>query len=212
MIQHVEVRDVFSENTYFFIDPSTRQAFLIDPGAEPERLFQIIEGNGLDIRAILLTHGHFDHTGAIAFLHERLGIPYYISPPGEAYLTDPALNLSQECGRYSVLPDAQFFKPGDFLPLSGDSRFGLEVIATPGHTPDSVTFYSAAEKAAFVGDTIFKGSPGLTNFPGGNRRDLFASILERILVLPDETALYSGHTPPTSVGEEKPAYEPYMQG
>ena len=206
MIQRVEVKDVFAENAYFFIDPATRQGFVIDPGAEPERLFQIIQQNGLDIQAILLTHGHFDHTGAIPFLHERLGVPYYISPPGQAYLTDPALNLSQECGRYSVLTEARFFKPGDFISLPGNPRFGLEVIATPGHTPDSVTFYSAAENAAFVGDTIFRGGPGITRFPGGNERDLYASIMDRILTLPDATTLYSGHTPPTTVGEEKPAY------
>lgn len=206
MIQRVEVRDVFSENAYFAIDPSTRQGFLIDPGAEPERLYQMIRANGLDIQAILLTHGHFDHTGAVAFLHERLGVPYYIAPQGQAYLTDPMLNLSAECGRHSVLTEAQFFRPGDVLSLPANPAFCLEVIATPGHTPDSVTLYSAAEKAAFVGDTIFKGSPGLTRFPGGNARDLFASITNRILTLPDETALYSGHTPPTTVGAEKPAY------
>ena len=206
MIQRVEVSDVFSENTYFFIDPSTRQGFLIDPGAEPERLFQIIQENGLDIQAILLTHGHFDHTGAVAFLHERLGLPYYISPQGEAYLTNPSLNLSAECGRHSVLTEAQFFRPGDVISLPANPAFGVEVIATPGHTPDSVTLYSAAEKAAFVGDTIFRGGPGLTRFPGGDPRALYASIMDRILTLPDDTALYSGHTPPTSVGAEKPAY------
>lgn len=206
MVDRVEVQDVFAENTYFHIDPQTRQGFLIDPGAEPERLYRMIVDNNLDIQAILLTHGHFDHTGAIAFLHERLDLPYYISPQGQAYLMNPRLNLSGEWGRDSVLPDARFFKDGDFISLPGNPSFGLQVIATPGHTPDSVTLYSQGENLAFVGDTIFRGSAGLTNFPGGNSRDLYDSILNRILVLPDDTILYSGHTPPTTVGAEKPNY------
>lgn len=207
MIERVQVTDVFAENTYFYVDPKTRQGFLIDPGAEPQRLYEMILRNNLDIQAILLTHGHFDHTGAIAMLHEKLGLPYYISPQGPAYLTNPALNLSSECGRYSVLPDARIFNDGDWLSVPANPDFGLKVIATPGHTPDSVTFYSQADNAAFVGDTIFRGSAGTTQFPGGNQRDLYNSIMNRILVLPDNTTLYSGHTPPTTVGWEKPSYQ-----
>lgn len=206
MIQQVEVADVFAENTYFYIDEQSRRGFLIDPGAEPQRLLEIIEGNGLKIEAILLTHGHFDHTGAIPYLHEKLNLPYYISRPGEAYLLDPALNLSAECGRHIVLEDAGFFGDGDFISLRDNPAFGLQVMATPGHTPDSATFLSAAENAAFVGDTIFRGSPGLTRFPGGNERELYRSIREKIMNLPDNMVLYSGHTPPTTVGAERPLY------
>ena len=207
MIERVQVMDVFAENTYFYIDPKTRQGFLIDPGAEGQRLHEMILRNNLDIQAILLTHGHFDHTGAIAYLHEKLGLPYYIAPQGQEYLINPELNLSSECGRYSVLPDAGFFNEGDWISVPANPDFGLKVIATPGHTPDSVTFYSQAEKAAFVGDAIFRGSAGTSQFPGGNQRELYGSILNKILVLPDDTTLYSGHTPPTTVGWEKPSYQ-----
>lgn len=206
MIERVQVADVFGENAYFYIDPKTRQGFLIDPGAEAEKLYTMIIRNNLDIQAILLTHGHFDHTGAVQELKDRLDIPYYISPPGQQYLVDPQLNLSAECGRYIVLPDARFFNDGDFLSVPKNPAFGLKVIATPGHTPDSVTFYSAADKAAFVGDAIFRGSAGTAQFPGGNQQELYSSILNKILKLPDDTTLYSGHTPPTTVGWEKPNY------
>lgn len=207
MIERVPVQDVFAENAYFYVDPKTRQGFLIDPGAEADRLLQMIGRSGIDIKAILLTHGHFDHTGAVQELHERLAIPYYIlAGPGKEYLVNPQLNLSQECGRYSVLPDANYFHDGDFISLPGNPEFGLSVIATPGHTPDSVVFYSKAEKAAFVGDTIFDGSPGTTQFPGGNQQDLADSILNKILRLPDDTTLYSGHTGPTTVRRERPLY------
>lgn len=206
MIERVQVKDVFAENAYFYIDPKTRQGFLIDPGAEPQRLYEMVLRNNLDIQAILLTHGHFDHAGAVAVLHEKLGLPYYIAPQGIAYLTDPALNLSSECGRYVVLPEARIFNDGDWLSVPANPEFGLRVIATPGHTPDSVTFYSEAENAAFVGDAIFRGSAGTSQFPGGNQRELENSIMNKILLLPDSTTLYSGHTPPTTVGWEKPSY------
>lgn len=206
LIQLVEVADVFAENTYFYIDDASRKGFLIDPGAEAGKLYDIISGNDLQIEAILLTHGHFDHTGAIQQLQDQLGIPYYISPPGEAYLTNPALNLSAECGRHVVLNNAEFFNDGDFISLRDNPAFGLQVIATPGHTPDSVTFYSQADSSAFVGDTIFKGSPGLTRFPGGNEAALVHSIRNKIMKLPNNTVLYSGHTPPTTVAAEKPLY------
>lgn len=206
MIERVPVADVFGENAYFYIDPETRQGFLIDPGAEADKLYSIIRDNNLDIQAILLTHGHFDHTGAVQELHDRLGVPYYISAPGQRYLIDPSLNLSAECGRHVVLPDARFFNDGDFISIPKNPRFGLQVIATPGHTPDSVTFYSPNDHAAFVGDAIFKGSAGTSQFPGGNQRELYDSIMNKILRLPDDTELYSGHTPPTSVGAEKPYY------
>lgn len=206
MIERVQVADVFGENAYFYIDPQTRQGFLIDPGAEAEKLYTMILRNNLDIQAILLTHGHFDHTGAVQELRDRLNIPYYISPPGQQYLIDPQLNLSAECGRYIVLPDAQFFNDGDFISVPKNPQFGLKVISTPGHTPDSVTFYSPNESAAFVGDAIFRGSAGTAQFPGGNQQQLYNSILNKILKLPDDTKLYSGHTPPTTVGWEKPNY------
>lgn len=208
MIQRVQVQDVFAANAYFYIDPATRQAFLIDPGAEAERLLQMIQRSGLDLQAILLTHGHFDHTGAVAELHERLDAPYYIlAGYGREFLTNPQLNLSQECGRYVVLPDARYFEDGDFISAAGNPRFGLQVIATPGHTPDSVTFYSAADRAAFVGDTIFDGSPGTARFPGGDGSELADSILTSVLRLPPDTVLYSGHTGPTSVARERPHYQ-----
>lgn len=206
MIERIEVADVFAENAYFYIDDKTGQGFLIDPGAEADRLYNHILGKGYDIQAILLTHGHFDHTGAVKSISDRLQIPYFIAPQGEAYLTNPRLNLSEECGRHIVLNEAKFFQNGDFIHVPNNPDFGLQVIATPGHTPDSVTFYSSAENAAFVGDTIFRGSPGTTQFPGGNQRNLYESIMGKILTMPQETILYSGHTPPTTVGAEKPIY------
>lgn len=206
MIERLTVADIFSENAYFYIDPQTSSGFLIDPGAEAQRLLRHIKEKNWDIKAILLTHGHFDHTGAIATISGTLNIPYYISRPGYEYLINPQLNLSANFGRDSILPDAKFFNEGDFISLPDNGDFGLEIISTPGHTPDSSTLYAPAENAAFVGDAIFLGQPGTAQFPGGNERELMASIKEKILRLPPNTVLYSGHTPPTSVEREIPNY------
>lgn len=207
MIECVPVEDVFAANCYFYIDPRTRQGFIIDPGAEAERLAHMIQRSGVDICAILLTHGHFDHTGAVQELHMRLGIPYYIlAGAGREFLTNPILNLSQQCNRYVVLPGARFLEDGDYIHVPANPAFGLHVIATPGHTPDSATFYSKTDQAAFVGDAIFAGSPGTTKFPGGDPHALADSILNRILQLPEETTLYSGHTGPTKVRRERHLY------
>lgn len=206
MIKGLTVGDVIPENTYLYIDDKTKQGFIIDPGAQAEQLAEYIQQNGFGIQAILLTHGHVDHIGAVDCLHKTLNVPYYISEPGEAYLADPNLNLSAQFGQPVSLKDAVYYKDGDFISVPDNPEFGLKVIATPGHTPDSVILYSEADKAAFVGDTIFQGTWGATHFPGGNAKTIYESIVNKVLSLPDDTALYSGHTPPTTVGIEKPNY------
>ena len=199
----VPLTDVFTTNGYFYIDEETRRGFLIDPAAEGERLLSIVRGNGWTIEAMLLTHGHFDHTGAVQFLHDALGVPYKIHRNGAQYLLDARLNLSAFCGRHSVLSEAEYLDGGDTLALPGSSCGRLSVLHTPGHTTDSATYYDAENGVAFVGDTIFRGAAGTTQYPGGNPAQLAQSIRDVIFSLPDETALYSGHSEPTTVGRER---------
>lgn len=206
MIRNIVVKDVFAVNCYFYIDDETRHGFLIDPGAQANLILQEIEENGWTIERILLTHGHFDHIGAVGEIARRLGIPYSIHRAGEKYLTDTHRNLSAYCERNVLLYDAGYFEDGDIIRLESNPSFYLKVIYTPGHTPDSVIFYSQQENFAFVGDTIFRDSPGSTQYIGGNKVDLYNSIVGRILTLPYRTILYSGHTEATSVGRERPLY------
>ena len=206
MIRRIAVKDVFSVNCYFYIDDETRHGFLIDPGAQANRILQEIEENGWTIERILLTHGHFDHTGAVWEIAQTLGIPYCIHRAGEKYLTDTRWNLSAYCGRNVYLDDAEYLDDGDIIRLKANPSFALKVIHTPGHTPDSVTFYSQQDKVAFVGDTVFRDCPGSTQYIGGNEVQLYNSIFSRVLSLPDNTILYSGHSEPTTVGLEKPLY------
>ena len=206
MIRRIVVKDVFAVNCYFYIDDETHHGFLIDPGAQASRILQKIAENGWTIERILLTHGHFDHTGAVSEIAQTLGIPYCIHRAGEKYLTDTHWNLSAYCGRNVYLDGAEYFDDGDVIRLEPNPSFALKVIHTPGHTPDSVIFYSQQDKVAFVGDTIFRDCPGSTQYIGGDEVLLYNSIFSRVLSLPDNTILYSGHTEPTTVDREKPLY------
>ena len=138
MIRRIVVKDVFAVNCYFYIDDETRHGFLIDPGAQASRILQKIAENGWTIERILLTHGHFDHTGAVSEIAQTLGIPYCIHRAGEKYLTDTRWNLSAYCGRNVYLDGAEYFDDGDVIRLEPNPSFALKVIHTPGHTPDSV--------------------------------------------------------------------------
>lgn len=203
MIFPVEVHGVFDTNTYFYLDDKTNSGFLIDPGAEAGRLLHIINENAFNIEKILITHGHFDHIGAAASLRNRLHAPIYMHVNGEKYATNPDWNLSTSCGLNIILNEVNYFNDGDEFVSEVAKDLKLKAIAVPGHTTDGVMFYSERDHVAFVGDTIFKESFGRTDFIGGNEWTMLESIKTKILTLPDDTVLYSGHTEPTTVAEEK---------
>jgi glyoxylase-like metal-dependent hydrolase (beta-lactamase superfamily II) len=121
-------------------------------------------------------------------------------------LKDARTNLSALCGPAITIDGAIPLDDGEIISLANDPSFCLRVIHTPGHTPDSVTFYSERDRVAFVGDTIFKAGIGSWGYPGGNKTELIKSITERIFTLPDETVLCSGHSEQTKVGTEKRRY------
>lgn len=203
IVKQISVADIIETNAYFYIDEKTKNGFLIDPAAQADILLQIIKENGWTIEKMLITHGHFDHIGAVETLHRRLNIPYIAHQNGREYLTDGRLNLGDYCNRTFNLNEAEYLNDGDEIKLNADPSVALKVIHTPGHTPDSVVYYDAANKTAFVGDTIFKDSMGATHFPGGDFAQLQNSIRQKILTLPDDTVLYSGHSEPTTVSREK---------
>lgn len=203
MIKELTVQGVYAENCYFYIDEVSNAGFIIDPGAQPGLILDVVRRNQWKIEKILLTHGHFDHMGAAELLREKLVAPIYIFPSDAPYLTDTYLNLSANSGQPVTVPHYEELYDGEIIRLKENSGFYLKVIHTPGHTPGSVTYYSPVEKAAFVGDTLYDHGPGLTQFPGGNRRELEESIITKILTLPDDTLLLSGHSSPITVAEEK---------
>ena len=209
MVITVPVRGYFEENTFFWIDEDTKHGFLIDPGWEAERLLRMIRYNGWSVEKILLTHGHFDHMGAANAVRDALGIPILAHENSADYLGDAKWNLSVFCGTPILVDGAELIRDGDSVRLDADPDISFRVIHTPGHTTDSVCFYCERDGICFTGDTVFRGTIGNDRFPGGNRDRMIASICDRILCLPDCTVLYSGHTPETTVGEEKPHFSPW---
>lgn len=203
MIRQLTVQGVYAENCYFYIDEISKAGYIIDPGAQAGIILDVALRNSWKIEKILLTHGHFDHIGAAELLREKLVAPIYIYPSDARYLTDTHLNLSAGSGSPVTVPHYEEIYDGEIIRLKENSGFCLKVIHTPGHTPGSVTYYSADEHVAFVGDTLYEHGPGLTQFPGGNRQELEKSILNKILTLPDDTVLLSGHSSPITVEQEK---------
>lgn len=202
MVRQLTVQGVFTENCYFYIDDHTKAGFIIDPGAQAGLIYDTVMRNGWKIEKILLTHGHFDHFGAAVQLSEALGAPIYIAEGDAPYLGSPYLNLSENSGHPIRIEHYEELSDGETIRLKANSNFGLKVMHTPGHTPGSVTFYSPADGVAFVGDTLYEHGPGLTHFPGGNPQELENSIVNRILTLPEDTVLLSGHSSPITVSRQ----------
>ena len=206
MIAQVPVIAHFVENCFFYVDDTSKHGFIIDPGAQAEKLLGMIREKGWIIEKILLTHGHFDHIGAVNEIRSALNIPVLAYKSENDYLRDPEWNLSPSFGLSIIIENAESVVDGQIIRLDSDPAFSLKVIYTPGHTTDSVIYYSERDHAAFVGDTIFKDSIGNYQLPGGNFAAIQKSIMERVFSLPDDTVLYSGHTEQTTVGTEKRRY------
>ena len=213
MVYGVETRGMISENAYFLLDEGGKHGFLVDPGSQGEALYRLSKERGWNIEAILLTHGHFDHIGGVeGFLlamqkEEGKTIPIYAHKTGEKYLTDPYWNLSEGFGREIRIGSSVTYleEGGQARTVEGD--LAVRLIHTPGHTEDSCLWYEEKMGVCFVGDTIFAdGGYGNDRFPGGNGTVLFRSIREKVLTLPEDTILYSGHSRPTKVADEKAFY------
>ena len=200
----VEVTDFLSVNSYFYIDDESKHGFLIDPGAQAEKILRVIEEKNFTVEKILLTHGHIDHIGAVNEIQNALKIPALMHENGKIYAQTPTKNLSAFITEENYkLNDVNFISDGEIISLEKNPDFNLKMISAPGHTTDGAIFYDEKNNLAFVGDTIFKMGRGRTDFPGGNEKTLIETIKTKIFTLPDETVLLSGHGEPTSVKDEK---------
>jgi len=196
----------FAANCYIVACPVTREGMIIDPGDEPERILEAVERMKVSVRCIVNTHGHVDHIGADREIKDATGAPLCIHRLDAPLLADPGRNLSGWAG--DPLPPVapgRLLEDGDTIEV-GQLRF--RVLHTPGHTPGGICLLG--EGVVFSGDTLFAGSVGRTDFPGGSHATLVRSIREKLLVLPDETVVYPGHGPATTIGEEK-AGNPFLQ-
>ncbi|MBB1098766.1 MBL fold metallo-hydrolase [Limosilactobacillus sp. WF-MT5-A] len=194
------VRDVFQTNAYFYMNEKTGHGCLIDPGAQPELLLQIVRQRHWQIDAIILTHGHFDHTGAVDQLTKALKIPFYIHERGPEYLVDNELNLAHQNNRQIKIDQTpRLLKDNDHLSLA-KVGVNFELLYAPGHSFDSVVYYDAQNGIAFVGDVLYNDGPGIWQFPGGNQTELIKS-LKRLSMLPDNTRCFVGHTRPMQISQ-----------
>jgi glyoxylase-like metal-dependent hydrolase (beta-lactamase superfamily II) len=188
-------------NCYICYNDETLEGFIVDPGASPERIQAEVMGLGVKPASIVLTHGHFDHIGAADALRKACSIPIIAYEGEKALLADPDLNLSMAFeGTPMVLAADRLVKNGEELTLAG---FTAKVLHTPGHTAGSVCYYFPEEQLLLSGDTLFCGSLGRTDFPGGSTRDILFSIIRTLFALPEETKVFAGHNEPTSIGDEK---------
>jgi hydroxyacylglutathione hydrolase len=197
----------FQENTFFVRSPGSDEVVIIDPGEEAGRLVDLIESHSWKPVAILNTHAHLDHVGAVVPLQQHYGIPFYLHPREV-----PILNAAPEAARlYGVsVPEI----PSAILPLSpGDddvllAGLSFKVLFTPGHTPGHVAF--VLSDRVIAGDVLFSGSVGRTDLPGGHTETLLVSIRDQLLTLPDSFIVHCGHGPDTTIGRER-ASNPFLQ-
>lgn len=192
-----------SVNTYLVINEQTGECVLVDPGGNAGELEAVMAEEGAQLKAILLTHGHFDHIGACAFF-QRKGVPVYIHQ-SDAGMLCSAANLGAAMGCPVEPLHADFeLKGGETLELAG---MKFQVLHTPGHTRGGVCY--VAERTIFSGDTLFCESVGRTDFPGGDTATLMESISGRLMTLPDSLEIYPGHGYPSTIGFEK-QNNPYL--
>ena len=201
------VSDGFGENGYVVRCTATGEYVVIDPGNRTDRFSDILDEQGRAPAAILLTHAHVDHVEGVAALVRMTGAPIWLHAADRS-LYDAAQGQATMFGMRIEPPP-----PPDRAWQHGDVfRFGaceLEVRHVPGHAPGHVVLFSAAAGVAFVGDVVFAGSIGRTDLPGGDFRTLIDGIRSQVLTLPDATALYPGHGPPTTVAIER-ASNPFL--
>ncbi len=195
----------------YVLSNQSKACLIFDPGEESEKLSRFIKQKGLRPLAIILTHAHFDHIGAVDDIREEYAIPVYIHEKEAAWLPDPALNGSH-LFKVGKLIKA---KPADHI-ITGEKElrigeFTFSILETPGHSPGSISLYFKDAELVVAGDALFSGSIGRTDLPGGNHQQLLDSIHSKLLALPEETAVLPGHGPATTIGQEMDS-NPFLNG
>lgn len=200
----------FEQNCTVFWCEKTRQAVVIDPGGDVERIMKVLADEQLTLAKILVTHGHIDHAGGVAALAELSSVPIEGPHEDDRFWIDGMPQQSKMFG----FPNVKTFVPGRWLKDGDTVHFGeiaLDVLHCPGHTPGHVVFFHQPSRLAQVGDVLFQGSIGRTDFPKGDHATLIRSIKERLFPLGDDVAFVPGHGPMSNFGEER-KYNPFLSG
>ncbi|WP_294348156.1 MBL fold metallo-hydrolase [uncultured Clostridium sp.] len=192
------IAGIYEEVAYIVMDEDTKDAFIVDPGGNGELIEAEVKALDANIKYILITHGHFDHVGAVEYIADKFNVPFYISKEDEEWISKDNYvfgNLRKADG---------YLSEGDSLKIGNKD---VKVISTPGHTPGGLCFLVG--KDLFTGDTLFRGSVGRTDFPGGNSVALITSIKKKLVPLEDDIRVYPGHGDSSTIGFEK-EINPYL--
>ncbi len=191
---------VMNTNCYLVVNEESRRAVVVDPAVCSAQMMEYIQREDLQVEAVLLTHGHFDHIMGIDDLRKKFPVPVYVHQDEREMMNDPVMNFSAGYfGGYSFA-DAVYIRGGQTLSHAG---YDFRVLHTPGHTRGGVCYYVETEKVLFSGDTLFRETVGRTDFPDGSMSDLVRGIQEKLYVLPDDVEVYPGHMEKTTIGHEK---------
>lgn len=188
---------ILSVNCYLLCHTPSQHCFIVDPGADGNKIIKVIADHALQPQAVLLTHGHVDHISALATLRQ-----IWPTLPVWIHADDQGLYASPQNAVPPWIPAAENLPP-TVAELPQIEGITIELIHTPGHTPGSVCFHLPQENMLLTGDTLFRGAVGRTDFAGGSLPALIHSLRQRLFLLPEETRVYPGHHAPTTIGKEK---------